>query len=62
MPPALSSAASAFATARPSNAGRVGLEVDGAIGAHAHRLAQRLLNRVRTDREDDGLARALPSR
>src|SRR5207237_9815174 len=37
---------------------RVGLELDGAIRAHAHRLAQRLLHIVRPERENDDFAGA----
>ena len=36
----------------------VGLEVHGTVGAHAHRLAQRLLHRVGTDGDDHRLAAA----
>ena len=37
---------------------RVGLELHGAIGAHAHRLAQRFLHGVGAERVDDRLAAA----
>src|SRR4051812_2294003 len=37
----------------------VRLEVDGAIGAHAHGFAQRLVDGIRTNREDDCLPRSL---